>query len=145
MKRSSATQVEEARRQIALRPRQHVGDRRAKGADRVLAERPHELAEARGGAAKRVRGEDRVTPEVQRIGQVVVEDAVDLARADAVGEEARDDRAGAAADVHVEAAAGPVEPLLDGGERADLLHPADHAAPRESQPNAPRRSRRASD
>src|SRR5205085_10941838 len=105
------------------------------------AERARELTEARGRAPERVRREHGVTTKVQRVGQVLLEDAVDVAGPDAVGEQARDHRARAAADVDVESASLAVEPLLDGGQRTDLVHAPDDAATRESQPDATRGAR----
>src|SRR5262249_21842120 len=65
--------------------------------------------------------------EVQRVLEVLVDYAIDLGRPNAVGEQRGHDRACAAPDVDVEAAA-PVEPLLDRGDDAHLVHATDHTA-----------------
>ena len=59
--------------------------------------------------------------------QILVDDAIDLGSAHAVGEERRHDGARAAAHVDVEVA-GALEPLLDRGDHTDFVHTADHAA-----------------
>jgi len=64
--------------------------------------------------------------------EILVDDAIDLGGPDAVGEQRGHDRARAAADVDVEAA-GAVEPLLDRGDHADLVHTADDTAARQRQ------------
>src|SRR5438445_949842 len=115
---------EEAGRHVALRAREHVGDRAA-SADGALAEGPDQPAETAAGAAEGVAGEHGVATEVDRVVQVLVEDLVDLAGADPARQERGDHGAGAAADVDVEASAGAVEPLLQGRQRSDLVHAAD--------------------
>src|SRR5262249_9634199 len=79
-----------------------------------------------------VRSVDGATPEVERVLQILVDDPVNLGGSDAVGEEAGDHGAGAAANVDVEVT-DTVEPLLDRGDDADLVHPADDAAAGQSQ------------
>ncbi len=78
---------------------------------------------------ERVRRVDRVAPEVQRVVEVVVDDAEYLRGGQSVGQERRHHRASAAADVDVKPAVA-VQPLLEGGDRADLEHAADHAPAR---------------
>src|SRR5262249_19668775 len=100
---------------------------------RILAERPYHPPEAARGAPERVGGEDGASAEVQGIIQVLIEDSVEFAGPHAVGEQRGDHRSSAAADVHVEAAAFAVQPLFEGGQRADLVHAADDASTTQSQ------------
>jgi len=125
-------QGEEAGRQLALGPRQHVRQA-APAPEHVLADGPHEQAEARAGQAKCVAREQHAAPEVQRIVAVLVEDAIDLAGPDTAGQQRGDDRPGAAADVDVEGRALAVEPLLERRHRAHLVHTANDAAAGERQ------------
>ncbi len=125
-------EAEESRRQIALGVGEHVGHRDALPPDRALADGPDEPAEPPGGVTERVRGVDRGAPEVQRVVEVVVDDTEELGGGHAVGEERCHHCARAAADVDVESAVA-VQPLLEGGDRADLVHPADDPAARQRQ------------
>jgi hypothetical protein len=101
-------------------------------ADRVLAYGPDELAEAGRGLEKRVGGVDGAAPEVQRVVQVLVDDAEDLRGPDAVRQERGHDRAGAAAHVDVEARVA-VQTIFQGRDGTDLVHPADDAAAGEGE------------
>src|SRR2546427_12012273 len=125
-------EAEEPRGEIALGVGEHIGHRAAHSFDRALADGPDEPAEPPGGVPERVRGVDRVAPEVQRVVEVVVDDTEELGGGHAVGEDGRDHRPCAAADVDVEPAV-TVHPLLEGGNRADLVHPPDDAATRKRQ------------
>src|SRR5262245_7099442 len=82
--------------------------------------------------AEGIRGVDGAPSEVQWVLEVLVDDAVNLAGLDPVRQQGGDDRAGAATHVNVEIP-GAVEPLLERGDDADLVHAADDAATRESQ------------
>ena len=128
-------EVEEARGKVALGAGEHVGHRAAEPLHRVLADRPDEPPEPARGVAESVGGVHGVAAEVQGIVEVLVDDAEDLGRSDAVGEERRHDRARTAADVDVEPGRA-VEALLERRDRADLVHPPDDAAPRERKPAA---------
>ena len=131
-------QREEPRRQVALGAGQHVGDGAPDRGHRVLAERPHHPPEAARGLPERVRREHGAPAEVQGIVEVLIEDPVQVAGPHAVGEERRDDRSGAAADVDVEATAFTVEPLFERGQRSDLVHAADDTPTAQGEGN-PRR------
>src|SRR5262249_56178894 len=65
--------------------------------------------------------------ELQGLLEVLVDYGIDPGRRNAVGEQRGHDGACAAPDVDVEAAA-PVEPLLDRGDDAHLVHATDHTA-----------------
>ena len=123
---------EEAGRHVALGTREHVWDG-APAADGALAEGPDQPAEASARAAEGVAGEDGVATKVDRVVEVLFEDLIDVAGADATGQERGDHGSGAAADVNVEAMTGAVQPLLKRGERSDLVHAADDAATGQSQ------------
>ena len=67
--------------------------------------------------------------EVERVVALLVEDRVELARADPVGHEGAHHRAGARAHVEVEVVGAEARELVEGRERPDLVHPADDPAP----------------
>src|SRR5919197_2695577 len=128
-------EAEEPRGEIALGVGEHVGHRAAHPLDRALADSPDEATEASGGVTERVRGVDRVAPEVQRVVEVVVDDAEEVGGSHTVGEERGDDGPRTAADVDVEAAVA-VQPLLQGGDRADLVHATDDTPASQGQRRA---------
>ena len=125
-------QREESGGQVALGGGQHVGNRLAHARHGVLADGPEEPSEPARRVAERVRGVDGAAPEVQGVLEILVDDAIDLGGPHAVGEQRGHDRARAAANVDVEAARA-VEPLLDRGDHADLVHAADDTAARQGQ------------
>jgi hypothetical protein len=100
--------------------------------DRVLAHGPDEAAEAGRGLEERVGGVDGAAPEVQRVVEVLVDDAKELRSPDTVGQERGHDRAGAAAHEDVEARVA-VQTIFEGSDGADLVHPADDAATGEGE------------
>src|SRR5213079_2747394 len=123
---------EEARGQVALGLGEHVGDGAPPALHRVLADGPEESPEPAGRVAERVRGVDGAPAEVQRVVEVLVDDAEDLGSGHAVGEQRADDGARAAADVHLEVAAA-AEPLLERCDGAYLVHATDDPAARQRE------------
>jgi hypothetical protein len=123
-------QREESGGEVTLRARQNVGQASAASLDRVLAERPHQPTEARGHS-QRIRVEEDTAPHVQGIVEILIVDLVDLAGANAAGQQGGHDGPGAAADVDVEGRLPAGQALLEGGQSADLVHPADHAPTRQ--------------
>ena len=87
----------------------------------------------REATRKRVGVEEDTASHVQRVVEVLVVDLVDLARANAAGQQGGHHRPGAAAHVDVEGRLPAGQPLLEGGQGADLVHPANDAPARQRQ------------
>src|SRR5262245_66667181 len=94
-------------------------------------DRPQHPAKGAEGAADGIGGVHGPPSEVERIGQILVENPVDLAGTDTVGEESGHHRARAAPHVDVEAPAGSVEALLERGQSTHFVHAADYPSPGE--------------
>jgi len=132
--------LEEAGRHIALGASEHVGDGPPDAMHHVLADSPEEPGQADGGAAEGAAREDRPAPEVERIGQVLIEDLVELAGPEPVGQQRGDHGARAAADVDVEAAPPARQALLDRRHRSHPYIPP--TTPPPARARAQRRDRR---
>ncbi len=125
---------EEACRHVGPAAGEDVGPVQAEIGGEVLPHRPHQTEEAAAGVGDRPALVDRSAVEVERVVAALVEDVIEVERPDAVGHQRRHHRSRARSHVQVEVIGAKArQGLVQGGQRADLVHAADDAASGEDE------------
>ena len=125
---------EEPGRHVGTAPREDVRPVEPEVRRQVLSDRPHQAQKAAAGVGNGAPLIHRAAVEVQRVVTALVEDRVEIGGPDLIRHQRCHHRARARAHVEVEVVGAKAgQRRVEGGERAHLVHAADHAAAREHE------------